>query len=47
MRCVSINWAGATKPELCDVSLCQNPVCLLGGVYMLAIINMLTLLGSQ
>lgn len=47
IRRVSVNWAGLSKPGLCDVSLCQNPVCLPGSVYMLAISNMLTFFGSQ
>lgn len=42
-----MNRARANELELRDASLCQEPVRLLGDVYMLAVCNMLRLLSSQ
>lgn len=43
IRCVLINWARGNKLRLCDASLCQKPMRLLGNVYMLAVSKMLLL----
>lgn len=41
------NSAVVNKLALCDASLHQNTVCMLGSIYTLAASNALTLLGRQ